>query len=100
MTSREFAEWMEYYKLDPFGTERDDLRVAYLTALTANVYRDRDATEPFSPADFIWSPPDADAPAVAQRSGESQPWQQQLTIVEMLTAMYGGTDTRQHRQKG
>ena len=39
--SREFAEWMVYDRVEPFGAVRDDLRIAQLCALTVNMQRAR-----------------------------------------------------------
>lgn len=32
MSQREFARWMALFSLEPFGEERDDLRIANATA--------------------------------------------------------------------
>lgn len=39
MSSREFAEWMAFYKMEPFGEERADLRAAIVACTIANVNR-------------------------------------------------------------
>lgn len=36
MSSREFVEWMAYYRIDPFGEDRADLRQAMTTAAVHN----------------------------------------------------------------
>lgn len=36
MSSYEFSEWMAYYKIEPFGEERADLRQALTTSAVAN----------------------------------------------------------------
>jgi hypothetical protein len=36
----EFTEWLAYSRLEPFGPEADDARMAQLMALIANVNRD------------------------------------------------------------
>lgn len=54
MSSREFAEWLAYYNLEPFGEVRADLRMATLAALIANANRDaRKRKEPYTPRDFM-----------------------------------------------
>lgn len=40
MDSREFAEWIEFYKIHPFGETRADFRNAMVCALLANANRD------------------------------------------------------------
>ena len=37
LDSREFAEWMAFYRMDPWGEERADVRMAQLCAMYANV---------------------------------------------------------------
>ena len=52
--AHEFAEWMAYMTLEPFGPNRDDLRAGTIAAVIANVNRDsRKRSEPFSPGDFF-----------------------------------------------
>lgn len=35
----EFREWQAYYKIEPFGEERQDLRIASIVATILNVVR-------------------------------------------------------------
>lgn len=54
LSGREFAEWMAYATLEPFGEERADFRMATLAALTAELHRDPEKrSEPFSWKDFM-----------------------------------------------
>jgi hypothetical protein len=39
MSSLEFAEWLAYYRIEPFGEERADARHASMAALIANIFR-------------------------------------------------------------
>lgn len=39
ISSNEFAEWMAYSKIDPFGEERADLRSAIIATVFANAHR-------------------------------------------------------------
>lgn len=57
MTWRQFVGWMQYYQEEPFGEERDDLRMAIGWSLIANANRDpKRRPQPFSPRDFMpWS---------------------------------------------
>ncbi|MGE5619531.1 MAG: DUF4035 domain-containing protein [Sphingomonadaceae bacterium] len=86
ISSRELTEWIEYAKLEPFGEERADLRAAIVAATIANVYR-RKGSKPFKPSDFM--------PAFGPE--EAQSVEQQLGIVEMLNAAFGGRDLRKRR---
>jgi hypothetical protein len=52
VSAEEFREWIAFYKFNPWGEERDDLRIGNLTALTANIHRRKGARE-FKASDFI-----------------------------------------------
>lgn len=95
MTSREFAEWMAYYGLEPFGERRADYRAALISSVIANVNRAKDQ-DPYPISDFL---PDA----MPDEEGEGEegddedelaPWAEQVRVAEMITAVYGGTDKR------
>lgn len=49
--SRELAEWMAYYSLDPFGTERDDLQAGIVASTIANANSGKGKA--FQPNDFM-----------------------------------------------
>lgn len=52
--SREFAEWMAYADVEPFGPEREDYRAGVIAALTANVNRDpKQRQQPYDVEDFF-----------------------------------------------
>ena len=53
-TSRDLAEWMAYYKIEPFGEFRQDLRIAKLWCLLANINRDvKKQPRAFTIKDFL-----------------------------------------------
>lgn len=52
LTSRQFAEWMEYYQLEPFGEDRADLRSAIVACVMSNRWRGKNEP-PSKPADFM-----------------------------------------------
>jgi hypothetical protein len=57
LSSREIAEWIAYYQIEPFGEERADLRAAIIACVIANANRDsKEHPQPFSPADFMVVP--------------------------------------------
>lgn len=43
MSSSELTEWMAYYKLEPFGQERDNYHAAMLAAIAVNSNRKKGA---------------------------------------------------------
>jgi hypothetical protein len=54
VSSREYIEWLAYARLEPFGAEADDHRMAQLMALIANVNRDpKRRKTPWTPHDFL-----------------------------------------------
>lgn len=83
ISSREFAEWMAFYGLEPFGAERADLRAAIIAKTIADVNtpkgRPRSKLEEFMPR--------FGAP-------REQTVDEQLSVVQMLNAAFGGTDQR------
>jgi hypothetical protein len=84
MSSREFAEWIEFYGLEPFGEERADVRSAIVASTIANANRDaKKRKKPWTVEDFM--------PKFGQPAKRQQTWQQQLAIVEMLNEAFGGT---------
>lgn len=50
--SRELTEWQEYFKLEPFGEERADLRTAQVCRVIAEMYRSKDQ-RPYTLDDFL-----------------------------------------------
>jgi len=74
MSSREFAEWLAYYSLEPFGEVRADLRMATVAALIANANRNgQKRKEPYTPQDFM--PKFEDSPE--RPPAPQQTWQEQ-----------------------
>ena len=49
--SKELAEWMQYYALDPFGTEREDLQAGIIASTVANANSAKGKA--FQPSDFM-----------------------------------------------
>lgn len=81
----EFAEWLAYYRLEPWGEERGDLRAGIVASTVANAWRGKDVL-PFNPGDFMpeFGPPDAgpldEEAAIAQ----------QEALFEGFTRQFGG----------
>ncbi len=54
ITSAEFAEWMAYATIEPFGPIREDERAGIVAAIIANVNRDSSThPEPFTVDEFL-----------------------------------------------
>jgi hypothetical protein len=74
VSSREFTEWLTYYRLEPFGAETDDHRMAQLMALIANVNRDpKRRKTPWTPDDFLPSADPVRRPRSRRPGRESTP---------------------------
>jgi len=52
MSSREISEWMAFYRLEPWGDDRADLRTGIVASTIANVNRGKD-TKSYQPQDFM-----------------------------------------------
>lgn len=52
ISSLELSEWMAFYSIEPFGTERDNLHAGVVASATVNLWRDSD-DEPARPQDFL-----------------------------------------------
>ena len=86
----EFAGWMAFYAIEPWGESRADLRMGILASVQANIWRGKDS-QPFGASDFI---PDFDA-------GYDQPTEdeldalieQQERMMEAVAVNMGGTVT-------
>ncbi len=52
MTSRQLAEWIAYYRMEPWGEDRADLRSGIVASTMANINRKKGAS-PFKPEDFM-----------------------------------------------
>jgi hypothetical protein len=87
MTAREFAEWMAYDSLAPFGERRADQRHAVLAWILASA----NSSETIARDAFL--PPEIESDD--EPEDEEEPWQAQVRVAEMITAAYGGKDMRQ-----
>lgn len=52
ITSRQFAEWLAYSRLEPWGEDRDDLRMGIIASTIANSNRGKNQ-KPFTPQQFM-----------------------------------------------
>lgn len=90
MDSREFAEWLAYYSLDPFGEQRGDLRAGIVASTIANAFRAK-GSRLFRAGDFM---PKFEA------DGEERDPEDLLAIVEQINAALGGRDLRGRGKDG
>ena len=52
MSSAQFAEWMAYSRLEPWGEQRADLRAGIVASTMANVNRGK-SRKPYKPHEFM-----------------------------------------------
>lgn len=52
MSSKELTEWIAYYDIDPFGSERSDLNSAIIAQTIANTNRGQNQA-PYDVKDFM-----------------------------------------------
>jgi flagellar basal body rod protein FlgC len=78
VSSRELAEWIAFFELEPWGTEVEDWRAGLIASTIANANRDQKRRRrPYEPQDFI---PRRDVPT---KQIEEQSVEDQIAIVEM-----------------
>lgn len=85
ISSRELTEWMSYYQIEPFGEEREDLRMGIISSTIANVNKGKNG-KTYKPKDFI---PNFNKP--------TQTWQEQLKAIELLNIAFKGEDRRKNK---
>lgn len=100
MSSREFAEWIAFARVEPIGDDRQDMRLARLLAFLANIVhtfaRRKRGGKVFEPHDFLpnfWD--DVEIEPVPDATPDRQAWQQQLQFMELWNIAMGGKDLRQ-----
>lgn len=60
MPASELLEWMEYERLEPWGSWRDNWHHALNASILANVNRDpKRKSTPFTVADFMYEDPES-----------------------------------------
>lgn len=80
MDSREFAEWIAYYGINPWGEERADARAGAVCATTANAWRGKGPA--LTPADFF--PESLGKPKPQQQSVEEMQFRARLALGGMI----------------
>ena len=93
----EFSEWLAVYKIDPFGNEREDLRMALLAATIANAHRGKDQ-EPYEVEFFMPKLGERlfmEDPEEAEAGPEKIGPEHGASLLAMLNTMYGGIDLRE-----
>jgi len=90
VSSREFAEWQAFLRVEPQGGGRLDVWMASLMAMLANLHRDPKARRRAYRVKDFW--PEWWKPRRARRD-----WRDLKALVEALNAAFGGADKRRKR---
>ena len=67
----QYVGWHEYYRQEPFGEYRADLRMGINTAILANINRDPSKKDGFSPEDFMPKFGDMAAEVAKKKAGDA-----------------------------
>jgi hypothetical protein len=70
ISSHAYAEWMAYSRIEPWGEEREDLRIGILASMIANMFREK-GKKAYQPQDFILNFEPEDEEAKVQKMIES-----------------------------
>lgn len=80
MRAIQMYEWEQYYQLEPFGSEVDELRTAGISSVIANVNR-ASSTTPYKPSDFFFT---------ISRDSIDEPTQSVEQMLAVLKGVLGG----------
>lgn len=83
ISAREFAEYIAFWQLEPWGEEREDYRSALICAVLANVWRPKGSRD-YRPEDFM-----------PKFVPVEQSPEEQLRQVEIMNIIFGGRDMRE-----
>ena len=78
LSSRQFAEWIAYYNVEPWGEERADVRSGVVASTVANIHRKKN-TKPFKPIDFM--------PYLSEEREEMEQKEKQNQLLAMLKGL-------------
>ena len=70
ITSAQFAEWLAYSRVEPWGEDRDDLRTGIVASVIANSNRGK-GKKPYKPQDFMPDFEPEDVAAAIERIREN-----------------------------
>jgi hypothetical protein len=85
MSSLEFAEWQEYWKVEAYGPHVQEIQLARLSYIMAQAWcSDPKKGNQFSLSDFLLS-----EELTSKNMRKQQTWEEQLEIVKMLATATG-----------
>lgn len=87
--SYELSEWQAFYRVDPFGDQRADLRQGITSAIIANMFADKGKAQP----PMVFMPFREPEP---EPEPDPQPAKQQMTIVQQIHQAVTTIQARKH----
>jgi hypothetical protein len=93
ITARQFAEWLEYMRMEPFSTRRSDLQTALICQTMANPWRPKEQKKPYTLQDFMLR---YDGETAKKRP---QTWQEKKSIAYMIAAAYAAPRKQEKKPK-
>lgn len=91
ISSRELTEWQAFYRLEPFGEERADLRAGIIASTMANTARDpKQRRKPFEPREFMPEFDGEDAPD--EEDEQAALWAKVNAVMFALGGTVAGSD--------
>lgn len=82
MSAREFAEWMAYSRIEPWGEERADYRAALICKISADIATPK-GKQPMKLQDFLLK---------FDREPKVQTTEEMIGTVAQINAIYGDQD--------
>lgn len=88
LSAKQFIEWEAYAALEPFDEYRQDIRVAQIVTMLANLHRDPKRA-PYSIKEFVldFEQPDPKTPEELEREREAKV-QSQIAIFRAMVQAY------------
>jgi len=93
MTARQYLEWLEFARVEPFGEDRADARAGIIARILANIYRDRGARP--TPYDLVDCVPHPAGDAFVGEEGAAAPvrprqdWREMKAMAMLLSGSGG-----------
>ncbi len=86
MSAQEFAEWMAFFEMEPWGYDMENWRFGMLAATMANLHRDpKKRRKPYRPEDFM---------PKSRREKRAKSWQDLKAIARLWNRVLGGREGR------
>ena len=93
VSSRELTEWQAFFRLEPFGEDRADLRAGIIASTVANTARDPKARpKPFLPREFMPQYGGEDDGEADEEAEQAALWEKVNLVMYSLGGQAAGSD--------